>query len=60
MVSQKKYNCRPLFNKLALNEPSKKAISRLLKVDGGGYGVSWTKELDLCENEIWTHGETVD
>ena len=29
----------------------------LVKVEPGGYGVSWTPELDASEGELWKNGE---
>lgn len=28
-----------------------------VKVDNGGYGVSWNEELDLSCNELWENGK---
>jgi hypothetical protein len=27
-----------------------------VKVDGGGYGVFWSDEVDLSEYELWVNG----
>jgi len=27
-----------------------------VKIDPGGYGISWDDNIDLSENELWTHG----
>ncbi|MEZ0537099.1 DUF2442 domain-containing protein [Caldicellulosiruptoraceae bacterium PP1] len=34
-----------------------KAIFQLVKVEPGGYGVSWNEYLDLPESELWENGE---
>lgn len=32
------------------------SIFNLVKVDAGGFGISWTDEIDLSEYEIWQNG----
>ena len=32
------------------------ALFQLVKVEPGGYGVSWTNELDCSEGELWEKG----
>ena len=34
-----------------------KALFFNVKVDNGGYGVSWNEELDLSCNELWENGK---
>lgn len=34
-------------------------LYRQVKVDAGGYGVSWNDELDLACDEIWEYGKSV-
>ena len=36
------------------------AIFQLVRVEPGGYGVSWNEELDCSEGELWKHGVEVD
>jgi hypothetical protein len=31
-------------------------LSRAVRVDAGGYGVSWNDDLDLSEDELWVNG----
>ena len=31
----------------------------LVEVEPGGYGISWTPELDASEGELWENGETL-
>ena len=52
----KLYDCKPI-----LNEPPFKALRTdpifdSVKVDLGGYGISWSDEIDLSEAELWMHG----
>jgi hypothetical protein len=32
------------------------AFFKSVKVDAGGYGISWSDEIDLSEHELWTNG----
>jgi hypothetical protein len=53
---EKVYDCcqvvaRPQFQ--LLRSP---AFFRAVKVDPGGYGISWSDDLDLSEYELWTNG----
>ena len=34
-----------------------KVLFSNVKVDNGGYGVSWNEELDLSCNELWENGK---
>ncbi|HAL73840.1 MAG TPA: hypothetical protein DCM45_01955 [Clostridiales bacterium] len=57
----KLYNVKPLMDKfvpfLALQDEQ---LFRLVKVDAGGYGISWNDDIDLACNELWENGVTVD
>jgi hypothetical protein len=35
------------------------AFFRAVRVDVGGYGISWSDSIDLSEYELWTNGEPV-
>jgi hypothetical protein len=32
------------------------AFFKLVKVDAGGYDISWSDKIDLSEYELWTNG----
>lgn len=55
------YDVRPLMTKWkpfsALNDEQ---LFNLVKVDAGGYGVSWNDDIDLACNELWENGVSVD
>lgn len=40
----------------ALKEP---ALFQMVKVEPGGYGVSWNEDLDCSEGELWENGVEV-
>ena len=56
----KQYDVKPL---LSLWEPFQ-ALTQVhglfdqVKVDMGGYGISWNEDIDLSCNELWEHGTT--
>ena len=54
----KQYNVKPLVNEL---EPFKAlmyvpGLFEQVKVDPGGYGISWNDEIDLSCNELYYNG----
>ncbi len=55
---RKCYNVVPLFEKWeefkALS--TTKGLFEQVKVDAGGYGVSWNDDIDLSCNELWENG----
>ena len=55
---KKKYNVKPLFDKWqpfkALEEI--KGLFEQVRVDDGGYGISWNDEIDLSCNELYENG----
>ena len=51
------YDCKPLFSRAQFHLLTTPAFFRAVQVDAGGYGVSWSDEIDLSEYELWTNGE---
>lgn len=54
----KKYSVQPLFNQW---DPFKalaeiEGLFEQVKVDAGGYGISWNDDIDLSCNELYEHG----
>jgi len=45
---------RPEFRLLSVP-----ACFRAVRVDAGGYGISWNDDIDLSEYELWTNGEPI-
>ena len=35
------------------------AFFRAMKVEPGGYAVSWNDEIDISEHELWSRGQPV-
>ena len=59
---RKQYNVAPLFEKWdafkALS--SVKGLFEQVKVDTGGYGISWNDDMDLSCNELWENGMPIE
>lgn len=53
---RKIYDCSPLLAEDTYNALANDAIFNNVKADQGGYGISWTDEIDLAESELWIHG----
>jgi hypothetical protein len=57
--TDKTYDCRPLLRRAVFQPLATLASFRQIKVDSGGYGVSWSDEVDLSEYELWTKGRVL-
>jgi hypothetical protein len=56
----KVFDCNPLLSDPAFAQLRDDSIFRAVRVDMGGYGVSWTDEIDLSESEIWLKGVPIE
>lgn len=55
----KYYDLKEIFDKwheFKILQNNKQLFSNV-KIDNGGYGVSWNEELDLSCNELWENGK---
>ena len=50
------FDCNPLLSDLAFALLHNDSLFKAVRVDAGGYGISWTDEIDLSESEIWIKG----
>jgi len=57
---EKLYDCLPLFALPAFRLLETPALFRAVRVDVGGYGISWNDDIDLSEYELWTNGKPHD
>ncbi len=57
---QKVYDCHSLLNFDRFQLLKHEAFFKAVKVDPGGYGVSWNDEMDLSEYELWHNGAEVE
>lgn len=55
----KKYDVKPLFEKWELFQSLQDipSLFEQVKVDVGGYGISWNDEIDLSCNELYENGK---
>ena len=56
---EKPYDCHPLFSRPQFALLGNVAFFRAVRVDPGGYGISWSDEIDLSEHELWVRGRPV-
>jgi len=56
------YDCQTILSHERFQLLNHDAFFKAVRVDPGGYGVSWDDERDLSEYELWNNGEveTVD
>ena len=54
----KNYDVKPLFDKWEVFKDlvSIKGLFQQVKVDDGGYGISWNDDIDLSCNELYYNG----
>ena len=55
---EKKYDIKPWFEKqpIFLDLSDITGLYKQVKVDIGGYGISWNDRIDLSANELWNNG----
>ena len=53
------YDCGPLLNVEMFRLLKNDAFFKSVRVDAGGYGISWNDVADLSEYELWTNGVEV-
>ncbi|MBI5471574.1 MAG: DUF2442 domain-containing protein [Ignavibacteriae bacterium] len=49
----KVYDCTHLLESERFQLLNTEAFFRAVRVDAGGYGISWNDEMDLSECELW-------
>lgn len=52
---EKMYDCNQLLHLEVFRFLKNDAFFKSVKVDSGGYGVSWNDDVDLSEYELWTN-----
>lgn len=57
---QKRYDVKPLLSRFPAFAPlgTDRGLFNQVRVDMGGYGVSWNDDIDLSCNELWERGAT--
>jgi len=55
---EKIYDCSALLSSPQFHLLASPAFFNAVCVDPGGYGISWSDDIDLSEYELWTNGKT--
>ena len=50
------YDCQPLLSRPEFRLLASAAFFRAVRVDPGGYAISWSDDIDLGEYELWVRG----
>ena len=59
--TRKIYDVKKVINKWSIFENLKdENLFKNVKVDVGGYGISWNEDIDLSCEEIWQNGKKID
>ena len=59
--TRKIYDVKKVINKWSIFEKLKdEELFKKVKIDVGGYGISWNEDIDLSCEEIWQNGEKID
>lgn len=53
------YDCRPLLGRPQFRLLADPGFFGAVRVDAGGYGISWNDDIDLSEYELWMNGTPV-
>ncbi|MCG3142243.1 MAG: hypothetical protein HDKAJFGB_03651 [Anaerolineae bacterium] len=56
---EKIYDCTQLLERDMFQALKHDAFSKSVKVDQGGFGISWNDDVDLSEYELWTNSVEV-
>ena len=56
---EKIYDCKQILQLEVFHLLHNEAFFKAVKVDLGGYGISWNDDVDLSEYELWTNGVEV-
>lgn len=58
---KKEYDIKPLFKKWPIfqNLRDIPGLYKQVKIDSGGYGISWNEEIDLEGNELRENGKEI-
>ena len=54
--TKKVYDCSHLLSQEPFKPLTEAALFNTVKVDQGGYGISWNDDIDIAESELWING----
>jgi hypothetical protein len=55
--ARKIYDCNQILQLEPFKVLQNEAFFRCVKVDPGGYGISWNDDVDLSEYELWVNSK---
>ncbi|ORX23361.1 hypothetical protein BVF91_07495 [Thermoanaerobacterium sp. PSU-2] len=55
----KEYDMKQKLDEWPFEMLKNKAYFKAIKVDIGGYGISWNSDIDLSEYELWVNGKSI-
>jgi hypothetical protein len=57
---RKEYDIKPLLSKELFAIVKNPAVFKTVKVEMGGYGISWADGSDISEYELWCNGTELE
>jgi hypothetical protein len=57
---RKIYDCNQLLHLEPFKVLQNEAFFKAVKVDPGGYGISWNDNVDLSEYELWVNSKEIE
>ncbi len=56
---KRQYDVKPLLNNEMFADLKNVAFFKNVKIEQGGYAVSWNDDIDICEYELWCNGSII-
>lgn len=57
---KKEYDIKIILNKWSIfKELKNEELFKKVKIDAGGYGISWNENIDLSCEELWERGKNI-
>ncbi|KOR32280.1 hypothetical protein TI05_08280 [Achromatium sp. WMS3] len=56
---KKKYDVLPLLSKNIFEPLRNPVFFKSFNIEKGGHAITWNKDIDLSEYELWHHGQTM-
>jgi hypothetical protein len=53
----RQYDVKPLLEKEMFEPLKNSAFFKTVKIEQGGYAVSWNEDIDISEYELWSNGK---
>ena len=54
---KKQFDITPLLKRTIFTPLKNPALFKAVKVEPGGYAVTWSSSIDISEYELWRHGK---